>query len=360
MRKIPNLHESHFLTYALDSPSSGGKLVNIDEVENGNACQCFCPACHEPLIAKNNGDIREHHFAHKSGTECEHAYESMLHLYAKETIQQEFLSAKKFDIAFNPEACCPQKKDCACYLEKGFCHKAAKQNFNIKGYYDSCSQEVPYSDQTGRSDLKIYSSAYPYREPIYIEFYVTHTSCLKKLHSGNKIIEAKIESINDVHLIKKFGFIEQTRNSDENNKSYPLVSFYGFNRPTYISKDSFTTRFVLYETRRMSFFQWASCKCYREQKYKTSLLEIFFHNGNLRDIENTAKSIAYLKYKIKDCALCSFINNSGRDNVCKRNNMVVSDTSTAKTCQYFHIDEERMNKELSDGPKARYEIVYER
>lgn len=360
MRKIPSLHEAHYLTYALDSPSSGGKLVNIDEVENGSACQCFCPACHEPLIAKNNGEIREHHFAHKSGTECEHAYESMLHLYAKEAIQQEFLSAKKFHITLEQKTYCSKKGDHVCSPKEEFCPKATKQHFNLKDYYDSCEQEVAYSDKTGRSDLKIYSSTNPDRKPIYVEFYVTHASCLKKLHSGNKIIEAKIESMDDIHLIKKFGFIERTRNSDENNKSYPLVNFYGFNRPTNILKDHFITRFVLYETERMSFFQWASCKCYREQKYKTSLLEIFFPNGSLSDIENTAKSIAYLKYKIKDCALCSFINNSDRTKVCKLNNLVVSDTSTAKTCQYFHIDEERMNKELSDGPKARYEIVYER
>lgn len=183
MRKIPSLHEAHYLTYALDSPSSGGKLVNIDEVENGSACQCFCPACHEPLIAKNNGEIREHHFAHKSGTECEHAYESMLHLYAKEAIQQEFLSAKKFHITLEQKTYCSKKGDHVCSPKEEFCPKATKQHF---------------------------------------------------------------------------------------------------------------------------------------------------------------------------------INNSDRTKVCKLNNLVVSDTSTAKTCQYFHIDEERMNKELSDGPKARYEIVYER
>ena len=212
MRKIPNLHEGHYLTYALDSPSSEGKLVNIDEVENGNACNCFCPACHEPLIAKNNGEIREHHFAHKSGTECEHAYESMLHLYAKEAIQQEFLSAKTMNITFDNKACCSQIDSCIRFILTTYCQSTIKKQYNLKNYYDSCEQEVAYSDKTGRSDLKIYSSAYPNRKPIYIEFYVTHASCLKKLHSGNKIIEAKIESINDVSLIKKFGFIEQKNN----------------------------------------------------------------------------------------------------------------------------------------------------
>lgn len=132
MRKIPNLHEGHYLTYALDSPSSEGKLVNIDEVENGNACNCFCPACHEPLIAKNNGEIREHHFAHKSGTECEHAYESMLHLYAKEAIQQEFLSAKTMNIAFNKKAYCNQIDKCVLFPINKDCYRSFIYQYNIK------------------------------------------------------------------------------------------------------------------------------------------------------------------------------------------------------------------------------------
>ena len=284
----------------------------------------------------------------------------MLHLYAKEAIQQEFLSAKTMNIAFNKISYCPQKEDCVYLLEKECCHKTTRLNFNLKDYYDSCEQEVAYNDKIGRSDLKIYSSVYPNREPIYIEFYVTHASCQGKLHSGNKIIEAKIESIGDVFLIKRFGFIELTRNPDENNKPYPLVIFYGFNRPINIVSDNFITRFVLYETGRMCFFQWSSCNCEKKQKYKTSVLEILFPNCIFNDIECYAKHIAYMKYKIKDCDLCAFINRHKHTKICKRKDNIILDTFTAKTCQYFHIDKESMNKELANGPEASYEIIYER
>lgn len=77
---------SAILTYAKDK---NNKWVHIDAVENGSACNCYCPHCKKPLFAKNGGDIREHHFAHYKGNECEHAYETTLHLLAKEIIMEE-------------------------------------------------------------------------------------------------------------------------------------------------------------------------------------------------------------------------------------------------------------------------------
>lgn len=74
-----------FLTFALDE---GGALVHVDDVAKGIKCGCHCPHCNAPLYAKNTGQIREHHFAHAHGLECEGAYESSLHLLAKEILQE--------------------------------------------------------------------------------------------------------------------------------------------------------------------------------------------------------------------------------------------------------------------------------
>lgn len=74
-----------FLTFALDE---GGALVHVDDVAKGMKCGCHCPHCNAPLYAKNAGQIREHHFAHAQGLECEGAYESSLHLLAKEVLQE--------------------------------------------------------------------------------------------------------------------------------------------------------------------------------------------------------------------------------------------------------------------------------
>ncbi len=74
------------LAYALNAE---GVLVHVDTVPNGDACGCFCPKCKEPLMARNRGSKRQHHFAHKSDSSCQGAYESTLHLMAKEIIKEE-------------------------------------------------------------------------------------------------------------------------------------------------------------------------------------------------------------------------------------------------------------------------------
>lgn len=72
------------LTYALDESQA---LVHVDDVPKGLKCGCSCPHCGAKLYAKNGGTIREHHFAHEHGAECEGAYESSMHRLAKEILQ---------------------------------------------------------------------------------------------------------------------------------------------------------------------------------------------------------------------------------------------------------------------------------
>ena len=69
-----------------------GKLVTIYQVPTGKECNCFCPKCEEPLIAKNKnktaGQILEEgqkiaHFSHASESECRGAEETVIHMLAK-------------------------------------------------------------------------------------------------------------------------------------------------------------------------------------------------------------------------------------------------------------------------------------
>jgi len=75
-----NDHPKMVLSFAVDQ---AGQMVSIRDAENGLNCKCICPVCHGPLIARQ-GSVREWHFAHDSGVECDNAVETALHLAAKQ------------------------------------------------------------------------------------------------------------------------------------------------------------------------------------------------------------------------------------------------------------------------------------
>ncbi len=73
------------LTFALNSL---GRMVSILDVKSGLQCDCHCPKCHMPLIAKK-GEDRQYHFAHQNSEECHGAYMSALHKLAEQIIEDE-------------------------------------------------------------------------------------------------------------------------------------------------------------------------------------------------------------------------------------------------------------------------------
>lgn len=64
-------------------------LVRIDHAKApGLACELNCPACDGPLIAYLRTTRKRKHFGHHSRGECRYAYETALHVYAKQLIEQ--------------------------------------------------------------------------------------------------------------------------------------------------------------------------------------------------------------------------------------------------------------------------------
>lgn len=62
-----------------------GRVVSVFEVDRGLACDCVCPSCGHQLEA-HKGSIKEHYFAHYRGSDCGNAYETALHILAKEVL----------------------------------------------------------------------------------------------------------------------------------------------------------------------------------------------------------------------------------------------------------------------------------
>ena len=72
----------------LQAINSERNSVYIDDVPNGKRCNCTCKECEGKLIARNNGKVRTHHFAHENGNDSIKCSQTALHLLAKEIISE--------------------------------------------------------------------------------------------------------------------------------------------------------------------------------------------------------------------------------------------------------------------------------
>lgn len=181
---------SQSYSYALDS---AGSMIHISQAERDK--QYFCPQC-GGLMTPHMGAIRRWHFTHKANTEnCN--YETYLHRIAKTRIREVFLSASKFVISYDVSITC-NKADCF-RDRKNICSGTIKQFFDLKQYYDECTEEYEYNGF--RADLLLSSTRNPDREPILIEIYVSHKSSDEKINTGVRIIEIKITSEEDIEDI---------------------------------------------------------------------------------------------------------------------------------------------------------------
>lgn len=75
--------------YILQALNENKESVYIDDVPNGKSCNCTCAECGGKLVAKNNGKIKVHHFAHENGNDTIKCSETSLHLLAKKIIVEE-------------------------------------------------------------------------------------------------------------------------------------------------------------------------------------------------------------------------------------------------------------------------------
>lgn len=80
------------IPFGLHAPSS--TLVDVGDVSKGSRCDCICPSCKTPLIARQ-GEIKVWHFAHQSRSReqeteapCEYSLEVSLRLMMKQLFDE--------------------------------------------------------------------------------------------------------------------------------------------------------------------------------------------------------------------------------------------------------------------------------
>ena len=83
-----NLNDN-YLPYAIDA---FGKIVSISDVpenKRGLVCDCYCPKCHERLVAKLGYGGKIKHFSHNANRKCLGAAMTLLHLLSEEILMRE-------------------------------------------------------------------------------------------------------------------------------------------------------------------------------------------------------------------------------------------------------------------------------
>lgn len=90
----------------------------------------FLPKLQGEVIGKTRRKTQTS-FSHLSGTECEHAYESMLHLLAKEKVQKAFYEQLSFYIEFEYTSYC-SNVNCIFKRDFGKCSQTSRRRFDIK------------------------------------------------------------------------------------------------------------------------------------------------------------------------------------------------------------------------------------
>jgi hypothetical protein len=161
-----------------------GTMVGVSEVDSGLACDCVCPSCHRRLQAKKGQKV-SHYFSHdpSEGTKaCKAAFETSIHLMAKQIITEEgcalfpVLSIKvmQADISGNS------------HEEKGLVEEKSLKRFD---------RVIP---EKGLDDIRPDIIAYQGTVPFLIEVAVTHFADSEK----KKRIRAKSLHAIEIDLSK--------------------------------------------------------------------------------------------------------------------------------------------------------------
>jgi len=171
-----------------------GFVVDIEGADRERRGEYRCLSCGEALISVI-GDKRRRHFRHKIiSPAC--SVETYLHEIGKQLFYDTYKSCLDGDGDFQIELLCPRVCDyCA---RKGPCDMSPRPSvFSLTQYFKEIHLERPDGDFV--PDLLLVSES---GEKLYAEIAVTHCVTRDKISSGVRLIEIRIESEEDLSLIR--------------------------------------------------------------------------------------------------------------------------------------------------------------
>jgi len=329
-----------------------GRLVSINELNADNRYQhkYFCIGCGAELKPRL-GNVKAHHFYHIDSTHpC--SGETYLHKLAKKKLMEKFYSSPEFIVAFFRILTCKDEKACEFY-SAGYCKKEILEEFDVKKYYDTCTEEQSLDNGKYQADICISDSSGK-NSPILIEICVSHKSEKEKLDSGHKIIEIQITSEEDIESLCLDKIVASNKYS-ENPKQ---VVFYGFKKESLLKETlraKFLSRFILYDSGKAyvsSCDREFMCDSRNRKHSSHSLIEFNIDGGNAYGNLLVIGLINALDYgfNVKNCQLCKYLKEAWEGPMfCTMSKNYGTpqhpNCSEALTCKYYRINKGRIDQE---------------
>lgn len=308
------------------------------------------------MVAKL-GHKNIHHFAHKSGDEfC--SSETYLHKLGKLLLKSKFEKSSTFEVEYLRDIECQKQSSCPFYSSE--CMEHSYELFDFKKYYDTCAEEQFFNNY--KADLLLSDSTGKYQDAVFIEICVTHECTQEKQYSGQRIIEIQIKSDDDLYSLITAPIKE--------SKS---IKFMGFNRISKIKKvlaKRNLFRFQLFQSGAAyvsNFEEMPTCDV-KKQNTK-SILELNIDYGYIGDV--TAYDYGLITainmgYEVKNCRLCKYQKSGFETSIMssifcclskKYGTPAYPKQSDAGKCQYFRLDNMRINEINKELPHVPISIV---
>lgn len=332
--------------YAYDENKTVIDIKNVSPEDRADHT-FYCISCGDEMIAKL-GNKNTHHFAHKNGDDscCNETY---LHKLGKFLLKKKFENFSTFEVIYSRNIECQKKLSCPFYEKE--CIEPVNETFDLKKYYDTCEEEKFFNNY--RADLLLYDSTGRYKNVVFIEIHVTHECTQEKQFSGQRIIEIKIKSDDDLYSLINSP-IKESKN----------IKFIGFNRTSKINKvlaKRNLFRFQLFKNGAAYVSNFEDMPtCNTKKMSPNSILELNIDYGYIGDTTAYDYGLATainMGYKIKNCKLCKYKKSGFESSMSsifcclskKYGTPTYPKQSDANKCQYFRLDMIRintLNKEL--------------
>jgi|WetSurMetagenome_2_1015567.scaffolds.fasta_scaffold115707_2 hypothetical protein len=324
--------------------AQSGTIIKIDSLskEPISRDQSFtCISCKRPLIPRL-GNIRQKHFAHKSPYKCSN--ETYLHKLAIQLFYQEYLYCLSNSLPFFIEA--KQLKICSLkHEELGYsCELIGFTKFDLTKYYKSIFIEE--KEENLIPDITLYRDNQD--EKLFIEIAVTHFLEPKKINSGYRIIELKIESESDLEPIKKH--LISSKDSNITFLNFKIETAYG-NFCNGICKKKFGF-FLVEKSGNCKIYTYTLTKISEYLHKNQDIIKHFKVNENLNRTYSKYKYLIAKYYLLdksaKNCYICkNFKNNTSPLGIdppihCKLLG-TKNHSNKASECNHFDPDDRLIN-----------------